>query len=120
MRVYKGPFWDLERIIAHPHRQFQHLTQIKATNMNNHLLSFYALFMVIALSTVKVGIPNKSNPPKHKAVIVDSDHNYAFVVAGSVSDDYPGEDRYHDENGYILTYVSGYQPQDTLYIHITN
>ena len=31
MRVYKGPFWDLERIIAHPHRQFQHLTPIKAT-----------------------------------------------------------------------------------------
>jgi DNA damage-binding protein 2 len=31
LRVYKAPFWDLERIIPHPHRQFQHLTPIKAT-----------------------------------------------------------------------------------------
>ena len=31
IRVYRGPFWDLERILPHPHRQFQHLTPIKAT-----------------------------------------------------------------------------------------
>ena len=31
MRIYKGPFWDLERVLPHPHRQFQHLTPIKAT-----------------------------------------------------------------------------------------
>lgn len=31
LRVYKGPFWDLERILPHPHRQFQHLTPIRAT-----------------------------------------------------------------------------------------
>ena len=29
IRVYRGPFWDLERILPHPHRQFQHLTPIK-------------------------------------------------------------------------------------------
>jgi len=26
-----GPFWSLERILPHPHRQFQHLTPIRAT-----------------------------------------------------------------------------------------
>jgi len=31
LRIYKGPFWDLERVLPHPHRQFQHLTPIKAT-----------------------------------------------------------------------------------------
>ncbi|XP_023339508.1 DNA damage-binding protein 2 [Eurytemora carolleeae] len=31
IRVYQGPGWDLARIIPHPHRQFQHLTAIKAT-----------------------------------------------------------------------------------------
>jgi len=31
IRVYKGPFWDLERILPHPHRQFQHLTPIRST-----------------------------------------------------------------------------------------
>jgi len=31
LRVYKGPFWSLERILPHPHRQFQHLTPIRAT-----------------------------------------------------------------------------------------
>ena len=30
IRVYKGPFWDLQCQIPHPHRQFQHLTPIKA------------------------------------------------------------------------------------------
>jgi len=31
LRVYKGPFWSLDRILPHPHRQFQHLTPIRAT-----------------------------------------------------------------------------------------
>ncbi|PSN31716.1 DNA damage-binding protein 2 [Blattella germanica] len=31
LRIYRGPLWDLETIIHHPHRQFQHLTPIKAT-----------------------------------------------------------------------------------------
>lgn len=31
LRVYRSPHWDLERIIPHPHRQFQHITPIKAT-----------------------------------------------------------------------------------------
>ncbi|TRY68670.1 hypothetical protein TCAL_03028 [Tigriopus californicus] len=31
LRVYRSPHWDLERLIPHPHRQFQHLTPIKAT-----------------------------------------------------------------------------------------
>merc|ERR1711971_1462540 len=31
LRVYKGPFWNLDRILPHPHRQFQHLTPIRAT-----------------------------------------------------------------------------------------
>ncbi|XP_013789019.1 DNA damage-binding protein 2-like, partial [Limulus polyphemus] len=30
LRVYSGPLWELEQVIAHPHRQFQHLTPIKA------------------------------------------------------------------------------------------
>lgn len=31
IRVYQGPCWNLLRTISHPHRQFQHLTPIKAT-----------------------------------------------------------------------------------------
>ncbi|XP_014249313.1 DNA damage-binding protein 2-like [Cimex lectularius] len=31
LRVYRGPNFDLETIIYHPHRQFQHLTGIRAT-----------------------------------------------------------------------------------------
>lgn len=30
LRVYQGPCWNLLRTIAHPHRQFQHLTPITA------------------------------------------------------------------------------------------
>ncbi|XP_071446235.1 DNA damage-binding protein 2-like [Hetaerina americana] len=30
LRVYRGPLWTLENVIIHPHRQFQHLTSIKA------------------------------------------------------------------------------------------
>ena len=29
LRVYRSPHWDLDRILPHPHRQFQHLTPIK-------------------------------------------------------------------------------------------
>eukprot|EP00095_Tigriopus_kingsejongensis_P012207 snap_masked-scaffold927_size80360-processed-gene-0.5 protein:Tk12207 transcript:snap_masked-scaffold927_size80360-processed-gene-0.5-mRNA-1 annotation:"dna damage-binding protein 2" len=31
LRVFRAPNWQLERILPHPHRQFQHLTPIKAT-----------------------------------------------------------------------------------------
>ncbi|XP_069683718.1 DNA damage-binding protein 2-like [Periplaneta americana] len=31
LRVYRAPLWHLETVIQHPHRQFQHLTPIKAT-----------------------------------------------------------------------------------------
>lgn len=31
LRVYKGPLFELETRITHPHRQFQHMTPIKAT-----------------------------------------------------------------------------------------
>ncbi|CAH1400360.1 unnamed protein product [Nezara viridula] len=31
LRVYKAPLFDLETSITHPHRQFQHMTPIKAT-----------------------------------------------------------------------------------------
>lgn len=27
---FRGPLWDIERVIHHPHRQFQHLTPIRA------------------------------------------------------------------------------------------
>ena len=30
IRVYQGPYWNLSRTIHHPHRQFQHLSPIKA------------------------------------------------------------------------------------------
>ncbi|KAK2717180.1 hypothetical protein QYM36_007329 [Artemia franciscana] len=30
LRIYEGPLWNHARTIAHPHRQFQHLTPIKA------------------------------------------------------------------------------------------
>jgi len=30
IRVYQGPYWDLKKTIVHPHRQFQHLSPIKA------------------------------------------------------------------------------------------
>ena len=31
LRVYRAPFWTLERTIPHPHRQFQHLTPVRGT-----------------------------------------------------------------------------------------
>lgn len=31
LRIYKGPVWELERTVRHPHRQFMHMTQIKAS-----------------------------------------------------------------------------------------
>nr|XP_018909467.1 PREDICTED: DNA damage-binding protein 2-like [Bemisia tabaci] len=31
LRVFQAPNWDLVNIITHPHRQFQHITPIKAT-----------------------------------------------------------------------------------------
>ncbi|XP_023721030.1 DNA damage-binding protein 2-like [Cryptotermes secundus] len=31
LRIYRAPLWQLQNIIPHPHRQFQHLTPIKAT-----------------------------------------------------------------------------------------
>jgi len=30
VRVYRSPHWTLERVLPHPHRQFQHLTPVKA------------------------------------------------------------------------------------------
>ncbi len=37
IRVYRGPHWDLEKILPHPHRQFQHLTPIKVTNPQTYV-----------------------------------------------------------------------------------
>lgn len=31
LRVYRAPYWTLEKTISHPHRQFQHLTPIRGT-----------------------------------------------------------------------------------------
>ncbi|KAG8223696.1 hypothetical protein J437_LFUL004061 [Ladona fulva] len=30
LRIFRGPLWSLEKVVLHPHRQFQHLTNIKA------------------------------------------------------------------------------------------